>query len=154
MSIQKKVDQDWKDAMKARDMKKSVLSLIRNELKNKAIQTRESGVSGTDLDDSLALEVLSKMAKQRKESISIYQQSDRNDLKEKEEYELEVLETYLPQKMPDDEVARVVAKIIVEAGASSMRDMGKVMGLAIQSTKGRADGKFVQDIVKKQLSEL
>lgn len=150
-SLQTQVDAAWKEAMKARDPSKDTLSAIRTELKNKAIETRTAGDSSTTLDDKLALDVLTKMAKQRRESIAEYEKGGRDDLVEKEKAELDVITGFLPAALTSEELGAIVDDVIAQTGATSMKDMGKVMGPIMARTAGRADGKAVQAKVREKL---
>jgi len=150
-TLQEQVTTAWKDAMKARDPKKDVLASIRTELKNAAINNRSGGDQATDVSDDDALAVLSKMAKQRKESIAEYEKGGRDDLVEKETFELKTIESFLPAGLSDDEIAAIVDEAIAETGATSMKDMGKLMGVLMPKVKGRADGKQVQAAVRAKL---
>lgn len=153
MSLQQQITDDWKAAMKARDtQKKDVLAMMRTELKNRAIADRAAGSGGTEVDDKTALDVFTKMGKQRRDSITQYEAGGREDLAEKERYELEVIQSYLPAQLSEAEIEAEVAAIIEAAGASSMKDMGKVMGPAMGKMKGRADGSKVQAVVKRLLA--
>ncbi|MBL4817712.1 MAG: GatB/YqeY domain-containing protein [Deltaproteobacteria bacterium] len=150
-TLQERIGNDWKEAMKARDPKKNILALIKTEFKNKAIANREGGTSSTDLNDSAALDVLNKMAKQRRESIESFKAGNRPDLAEKEASELAHIETYLPKALSDAELERLVAQ---EAGALDVqgpKDMGRLMKAVLSKAAGRADGGRVQNFVKKQL---
>lgn len=149
MSLEEQIQTAWKEAMKARDPKKDALSAIRTELKNHAINARGAG-ERTGLPDEEVLEVLGKMAKQRRESIAEYQKGGRDDLVEKETLELNVIENYLPAQLSDEELGKIVDEVIAETGASSMKDMGKVMGPILARAKDRADGKRVQALVKQR----
>jgi len=151
MAIQEQVETGWKEAVKARDPKKDVLSLIRTELKNRAINTRTAGDTTTTVSDEVALDVLSKMAKQRRESIAEYEKGGRQDLVDKEGFELSVIEGFLPKGLSDDEVRAIVKEAIAATGATSAKEMGKVMSAIMPKTKGRADGKRVQELVKEAL---
>lgn len=151
MSLQDQINEDWKSAMKARDPSKDTLGLIRTELKNFAIQTREAGAQGTTIEDDKALEVLTKMAKQRRDSITEYEKGGRDDLVQKETLELRVIENYLPQQLSAEELAALVDDAIAATGASSMKDMGKLMGVLMPKTKGRAEGREIQAMVKAKL---
>lgn len=152
MSIQEQVGQDWIAAMKARDAKKDVLSLIKTELKNKAINSRTTSGEGTQVSDEVALDVLSKMAKQRREAIESFLAGGRDSLADKERFELEVIESYLPKAMTTDEISALITKVIQETGASSIKQMGQVMALVMEQAKNRADGKHIQTLVKEKLS--
>jgi uncharacterized protein YqeY len=138
----------WKEAMKARDPKKEPLAGIRTEVKNKVIAGRTEGGGAIEPSDELVLEVLAKMAKQRKESIDEFTKAGRDDLVEKEAFELSVIESYLPKKLGDDEVNALVKEALAEAGATSQKDLGKAMKAAMAKIAGRADGKVVQAAVK------
>ena len=148
VSLQEQITEAWKAAMKARSSEKDILALMRTELKNKAIATREGGSSSTEVTDEVALGVFQKMAKQRKDSIEQYQAGGRDDLVAAETAELEVIQKYLPQPLSDDEIDEVIKKVMASSGASSMQDMGKVMGPAMGQLKGKADGKQVQARVR------
>ena len=150
--LQEQITNDWKDAMKARDPKKDTLSLIRTELKNKAINARSSADEGTVVSDDVGIDVLMKMAKQRRESIEQYKAAGRDDLVQKEQAELAVIENYLPKALSDDELEEMVKAVIAETGASNAKDMGKVMGGLMARAKGKADGNKIQTLVRKYLS--
>lgn len=152
MSLQTKVVEDWKNALKNKDPKKDALSMIITELKNRAIKDNVMGGEGRVVSDDIAMEVLQKMAKQRKEAIEAYQAANRSDLVEKEQKELSVIETYLPKPLNDDELRSIVQRVVREAGATSMKDMGAVMGQTIKAVQGRADGKRIQSVVQAVLS--
>ncbi len=136
----------WKEAMKARDPRKDALASIRTEVKNKVISTRADGEAAPT--DELVLEVLAKMAKQRKESIDEYTKADRDDLVEKERLELSVIEGYLPKQLDEATVDGLVREAIAETASTSAKDMGKAMKAAMAKVAGRADGKLVQARVK------
>lgn len=156
MGLYKDIGAAWKDAMKNRDPKKDVLSSIRTEVKNKVINTRTDGPTaggGGEIDaaDELVLDVLKKMAKQRKESISEYGKGGRQDLVDKESFELSVIEGFLPKGLGADELTALVKDALAECGAAGPKDMGKAMKAAMAKVAGRADGKDVQAAVKAAL---
>lgn len=151
MTLQDKIGNDWKEAMKARDPKKDVLSLIKTELKNKAISDRSGGEHVTAVDDEIGFTVLTKMAKQRREAIDSFRAGGRTDLADKEAFELSVIESYLPKQMDDDEVLALVKGVIVELGVSSLKDMGKVMSASMAKAKGQTSGSKIQVAVKQIL---
>jgi uncharacterized protein YqeY len=137
--------------MKAQD--KVRLEAVRSI--KKVLIEKESEVRGKGQDTltpEQELEVLMQQAKQRRDSIEQYQKAGRSDLVDTEKAELAIIEEYLPQQLSDSEVASILDEIIAEVGASSAKDMGKVMGLAMQRLKGQADGKKVQEWVKTKLS--
>lgn len=148
MSLQTKIVEDWKTALKNKDAKKDALSMIITELKNRAIKDNVQGGEGRVVSDEIAIEVLQKMAKLRKEAIEAYQAANRSDLADKEQRELQVVEEYLPQALNDDELRTIVENAIKTVGATSMKNMGAVMGESIKVAKGRADGKRIQNIVQ------
>lgn len=156
MTLYADINTAWKDAMKARDPKKDALASIKADVKKKAIDARvipEGGAAGEiSPPDEMVLEVLAKMAKQRKESIEEYTKADRSDLAEKEVFELGVIESFLPKKLSNDEVTALVRQAIAESGSTSAKDLGKAMKAALAKVNGRADGKDVQNIVKAQLT--
>jgi uncharacterized protein YqeY len=152
MGLYDDITTGWKDAMKARDPKKDTLAAIRTEVKNRVINTRTEGAGDITAADDLVLEVLQKMAKQRKESIGEYERGGRDDLVQKEAFELSVIESFLPKKLTSDEVAAIVKDAVAETGATSARDMGKVMKAAMAKVAGRADGTAVQAAVKAALA--
>jgi hypothetical protein len=156
MGLYKDIGAAWKEAMKSRDPKKDVLSSIRTEVKNKVINTRSDGPTGggggeIDAPDDVVLDVLKKMAKQRKESIEEYKKGGRSDLEQKETFELGVIESFLPKAMGADELSALVKEAIAEVGAAGPKDMGKAMKAAMAKVAGRADGKDVQAAVKAAL---
>lgn len=152
MTLQLQVVDDWKSALKNKDPKKDALSMIITELKNRAIKENVMGVEGRTVSDHVAIEVLQKMAKQRKEAMEAYQNAKRPDLAEKEGLELAVIESYLPKPLSDEELKTIIAEVILETKASSIKDMGLVMGQSIKAAQGRADGKRIQALVQRLLS--
>lgn len=151
MSLNDRVSEAIKSAMKARD--KIRLETVRSI--KKAILEKESSVrlSGQEnLTEAQEIELLVQLAKQRRDSIAQYQQANRDDLAAQEAQELAILEEYLPQQLSDEEIERTIDQIMAQVGATAAKDMGKVMGPAMQQLKGKADGKKVQDLVKAKLS--
>lgn len=148
MSMKEQILGDIKTAMKARDMETvSALRMVNSALKNKEIEVRPN-----ELTDQDVIGVLKKLSKQRKDSIEQFQKAGRDDLVEKEQKELAVLEKYLPEQMSEDQIAEIVVAAISEVGAGSMKDMGKVMQAVTAKTQGSADNKLVSQIVKAKLS--
>ncbi len=151
MSLRERIDADLKTAMKAKD--KTRLETVRSI--KKVILEKESSVraSGqTSLTPEQELELLSQLAKQRRDSIQQYQQANREDLAELERQELAILEEYLPRQLTDAELDAVLDQLITDLGAKTPKDMGKVMSTAMQQLKGQADGKQVQERVKAKLN--
>lgn len=148
MSIHEKVVQDWKVALKNKDDKKNVLSMIINEFKNRAIKDNAVATDARIVKDESALEVLQKMAKQRKESIESFLAANRLELADKEKFELLVIEEYLPAKISKEELQTIIKECITKSGAKDMKDIGKVMAIAIAAVNKRADGKEIQTMVQ------
>jgi uncharacterized protein len=119
-------------------------------IRSAIIEFNKSG-SETEMSEEIATDILMKQAKKRKDAIEMYKQGNRQDLADKEATELEIINEFLPKQMSEDEIAEAVKKIITDTKSSSMKDMGKVMGLAMKELKGKADGNMVKDIVKKEL---
>ncbi|MFY0644689.1 MAG: GatB/YqeY domain-containing protein [Bacteroidia bacterium] len=141
------INQHLKEAMKAKDqVSLRSLRLIKATLM--LLHTESRG--NPSAEDEMA--ALIKMAKQRRDSIEIYHKEGRSDLQATEEEELAVIERYLPQQMGEEELRAGLNEIISETGADSMKDMGKVMGMATQKFKGMADGKLISQLVRELLS--
>jgi uncharacterized protein len=147
MAIVEQVDKDLTAAMKAREaLRLSVLRMMKAALKLKQIEL------GQALDDAQALVVLRTLVKQRQDSVEQFRKGSREDLATKEEQEIKILETYLPAAASDEEIDRAVAEAITESGATSVKEMGKVMKSAMAKLAGKnADGKRVSEKVKFKL---
>lgn len=153
MSIKDQILIDLKKAMKAKDSEKlRVLRSIKSKLMEKEISERQGG-EGSAVSNEQAVEVLMKAAKQRRESIEQFEEGGREDLAEKEKVELDVIESYLPEMMDEEEIRKTVKEKIEVLGASTMADMGKVMGVLMEELKGKAEGSMVSRIVKEELSD-
>lgn len=151
MSLKEQLTEDMKTAMRAKDTERlQTIRLLRAALLEREVAERVGGEAV--LTEQQEIEVLQKQAKQRKDSIAQFENAGRQDLADKEKAELSVIETYLPQMMSAEEVETVVAQIIASVGASSPQEMGKVMGPAMAQLRGKADGKLVQETVKKLLT--
>jgi uncharacterized protein len=150
MTLQERVDSDLKQAMRTKDAAKlSVLRMLKSALKYAAIA--KSGTEA-ELSDAEAVQVIRKQAKQRQDSIESFEKGGRAELADKEKEELTILNSYLPQAMSTDELARVVRETIAEVGATSKAQMGAVMKALQTKAAGRADGKTLSAEVQKQLS--
>jgi uncharacterized protein YqeY len=142
---------DLKQAMKDKDQDRlRVLRSIKSKLLEREINERKEGEA--TLSDEQTIEVLMKAAKQRKESIEQFEEGDREDLANSEKKELEVIESYLPEMLSEDEVRDIAREKIEELGAEDMSDMGQVMGALMQELKGKAEGSLVSKVVKEELS--
>ena len=148
MSLAEKIAIDLINAMKAKD--KVALEAIR-AAKTAFILARTEKSGDTVLSPEDELKIIQKLVKQRRESAAIYKEQKRDDLYEKEIIEAEVLERYLPAKMSDEELLKIIKEIISRTGAKSMADMGKVMGIATKELAGKADGKEISAKVKQLL---
>ncbi len=146
MTLTEQINEQLKAAMKAKDQ--ATMRSLR-AIKSALLILNTSGGDGPTEADEIA--ALVKMAKQRKDSLALYVEQNRPDLAKIEEEELEVIETFLPKQLSESEITEAVQSIMAKVNAQGMKDMGKVMGMASQQLKGKADGKLIADIVKKQL---
>lgn len=147
MSLKEKLASDLKDAMKEKDVvRKNVVQLIRSGVlqieKDKKIT----------LDDDGVLDVVAKQLKQRRDSLPDYEKSGREDLIAELKTEMDILMGYLPAQLTREEIEEIVKKAVLETGASSIKDMGKIMAAVMPETKGRADGKVINEIARELLS--
>ena len=148
--LKQKVQDDLKQAMIAKDeIKLSVIRMLKSAIQYHEIQKGGAGYEATDED---VIEVIGREIKKRNEAIEMYRKGGREELAQKEEKELEILKTYLPKQMSEDEVRKLVQEAISSTNASSMQDMGKVMGILMPKVKGRADSTLVSNIVRESLS--
>ena len=149
MELFEKVSKDIVAAMKAKD--KVTLEALRN-IKKVFIEAKTAPGANDTLDDAAALKILQKLAKQGHDSADLYTQQNRPDLAEAEIAQVKVIESYLPKALSAEEIEAAVKEIIAQTGASSIKEMGKVMGVASKQLAGKADGKAISDIVKKLLA--
>lgn len=149
MNIFDQISDDIRSAMLARDKEK--LEALRNA-KKVLLEAKTAKSGNEDLSDDLAIKALAKLAKQGRDSAEIYKQQNRLDLYEPEMAQVKVLESYLPQQMGDEELTAVINAIIEKTGATSIKEMGKVIGLASKELAGKADGKLISDKVKSLLA--
>lgn len=148
MSLEKRIAEDLKAAMKAKDQ--AALRSIRS-IKSALLLLKTDG-TGNEITEAIEIKTLQKLVKQRKDSLEIYEKQNREDLAQTEREEIAVIEKYLPQQMGEDELKSFIQNIISQTSASSMKDMGKVMGMANKQLAGRADGKTISMVVKSLLS--
>jgi uncharacterized protein YqeY len=148
MTLNKQIVADLTAAMKAQDANRtSTLRMVKAAMMNRQIE------KGSELDDDDMQKLLRSLVKQRRDSIEQYEKAGRQELVDKEKVEIEVIETYLPQAASQDEIEQAVAAAIAETGATSMRDMGKVMKTVQAALAGKnADGKLVSEVVKSKLN--
>jgi uncharacterized protein YqeY len=149
MSLELKINNDIKAAMLARDAKR--LEAIRAVKAALLLEKTKEGFSG-EVSEESELKILQKLVKQRRESADIYLNAQRDDLAQKELYDVSVIETYLPQQLSEAEVTGLIKKIVIQTGATSIKDMGKVMGAASKELAGKADNKMISGIVKTLLA--
>jgi uncharacterized protein YqeY len=150
MSLEEKIMEDLKVAMKAQD-KASMRGL--RAVKSALLLLKTDG-SGKEITSEREIQLLQKLVKQRRESIAIFEKENRTDLAEVEKEEVAVIEKYLPEALSDEDLEKFIQSLILSSGASSVKDMGKVIGLASKELAGKADGRAISDMVKKCLAAL
>lgn len=147
MSLKDKLADDLKAAMKSKDtVRKNTVQMVRASV----LQVEKD--KKVTLDDEGVLEVIAKQLKQRRDSLPDYEKSGRDDLIAELKAEMDVLMEYLPAQLTREEVEAIVAEAVRETGASTMKDMGKIMAAVMPKTKGRADGKLINELAKQMLS--
>jgi len=144
MSLEDKINSDLKEAMKAKD--KVSLRGIR-AIKSAILLSKTDG-TGAALDQTGEIKILQKLVKQRQDSLKIYEDQSREDLAVVEREEIAIIQRYLPEQLSREELQPMIQKIIETVGASGMKDMGKVMGMASKELAGKADGKMISEVVK------
>ena len=150
MALKQQIEKDIKQAMLSKNQ--DTLRALRSIKSQILLAETEKGASG-DLSEEAEMKLLTKAAKQRRESMELFEKQDREDLAAKERSELEVIERYLPKRLSEDELRTEIERIIQAEGASGMQDMGRVMGQASQQLAGRADGKTISTVVKQLLTQ-
>ena len=146
--LKSKIMDDVKAAMKNKEADRlSAIRFLQSAIKNKEIDLRPKEITDEDI-----MSVIKKSAKQRKDSIEQYEKAGRQDLVDKEKFELSVIEQYLPEQMSEDKVSAIVDEVVAALGASSMKEMGAVMKEVQAKTAGAADGKMISQLVKAKLS--
>ena len=145
-TLKGQIQEDVKSAMRAREQKRlTALRLITAAIKQVEVDQR------IEMDDAAVLAVLDKMVKQRRDSLEQYQAAGRDDLAAQEQFELDLISSYLPEALSEDELSALIKQAVADTGASSMRDMGAVMNKLREQVQGRADMKAVSNAVKAQL---
>lgn len=150
MSLEAKIMESLKTAMKAKD--EVALRTLRAIKAAIIIEKTAEGATG-EIDEATEIKMLQKMAKQRKDSLEIFEQQLREDLASKEREELAIIEQFLPAQMNEEEIKQALQLVIAQVGASSMADLGKVMGIASKELAGKADGKLIASLVKELLQK-
>ncbi|MBD3306474.1 GatB/YqeY domain-containing protein [candidate division KSB3 bacterium] len=147
MTLKDQLTDDMKTAMKQKDkIRLATIRLVRSAIKNREIET------GQELNDAEVIQVISTLVKQHHDSIEQFQQGGREELVAKEQAELAILETYLPEQLSTEELQALVQEAIAAVDATSMKEMGRVMKYIMPKVQGKADGKVVNQLVKEQLS--
>lgn len=146
--IKEKINELIKDAMKSGD--KVRLETLRS-IRAAFIEFEKSGAN-KDLTEEEEIKIINTLVKKRKESIEIFEKAGRDDLATKEKSELEILKSFLPEQLSEDEISKIVDDLMQKTGLNSAKDFGKIMGLIMKELKGRADGSVVQSIVKAKLN--
>jgi len=150
MGLEHLINKDLKEAMLAKDRQKlEALRAIKAAL---LLEKTGGSVGDTEIPESVELKLLQKQVKQRRDTAKIYREQNRPELAKEEEYQAAIIEKYLPEQMSEEEVKVVVEKVIADTGASSMKDMGRVMGMVSKQLAGKADNKTVSVLVKQLLS--
>jgi uncharacterized protein YqeY len=148
MNLKEQIEKDFIEAYKAKDeLKSSTLRMIKSAIKNKEI------VAGKELDNSAVTDIVVKEIKQRRDSANEYKKGGRTELAEKEEKEIDILKIYIPEQLTEEEIIKIVDNAIAKTNASSISDIGKVMGVVMPEVKGKSDGTLVSKIVKEKLSK-
>ena len=150
MSLEQKIMNDLKTAMLAKDQK--ALRSLR-AVKAAIILAKTAEGAGGEIKEEEEMKLLQKLLKQRRDSLEIYQKQNREDLAQKEQEEIEIIEKFLPAPLTEDELRAAISKIIADTGASSQADIGKVMGPAMKQLGGRSDGKKINATVKELLTK-
>lgn len=147
MTLKDRLMDDLKESMKNKEqVRKSVVTLIRAAAKQREVDER------VELSDQDILDIISKQVKQRKDALEEFKKAEREDLVLQTEHEIDILMQYLPEQLTDEELEVIIKDIIAQVGASSMKDMGKIMGKAMPIVNGRADGKRINESAKKILN--
>ncbi|MCM4169396.1 putative protein YqeY [Arenibacter antarcticus] len=149
MGLQQRLMDDLKVAMRAKDT--LALESLR-AIKSAILLAQTETGPGTELSEEEEVKLVQRLVKQRKDSAAIYTEQGREDLAEPELAQAAIIEKFLPEQLSEEEIEKIVAQIIVAEGASGMKDMGKVMGMASKELAGKADGKTISNIVKSKLS--
>jgi uncharacterized protein YqeY len=150
MMLKEQISKDYTEALKSRDERKlSALRLLRAEIKKREVSGQKK-----ELTEVEVREAISTLVKQRRESIRLFREGQRQDLVEKEEAELQILQGYLPQPLSQSAIEGIIDQVLVESQATGMKDQGKVMKAVMAQISGRAEGKMVSEIVKQKLSKM
>ena len=142
MTLKERLTNDLKDAMKNKEqVRKSVVTLVRAAIKQKEVDER------VELDDVDVMDIVSKQLKQRNEALVDFKKAGRDDLISQTEEDIEILLTYLPKQLTDEELREYIKQAVEQVGATSVKDMGKIMGILMPKVKGKADGRRINNLV-------
>ena len=142
MNLKEQLTNDLKESMKNKEqVKKSVVTLVRAAIKQKEVDER------VELDDNAVMDIISKQLKQRKDALDEFKKAARDDLISQTEKEIEILLSYLPKQLTDDELRDYIKKAVEQVNATSIKDMGKIMGILMPQVKGKADRKRINNLV-------
>ncbi len=148
MLLKDKLMEDLKVAMKEKDaVRKATITMLRAAVKQVEVDQR------VDLDDDGVIEIIARQIKQKRSALEEFEKANRQDLVDEAHQEIKVLEAYLPEQLSEEELRQLISEAIAETGASSPKEMGKVISLVSGKTKGRADGKLIATLVKEMLSK-
>ncbi len=148
MGLKETLNEDLKNAMKSGDkMRTETLRMLRAQI----LEFEKSGAN-REMNDDDDMKILLSSVKKRRDSIEMYEKANRPDLAEKEAKEIEIVQTYLPKQMSKEDAEMIIVKILSEVGATSAKDLGKVMPLVMKELKGKLDGKLINEIVKLKLT--
>jgi len=148
LTLKEKLMEDLKSAMRNKEKRrKDTITMLRAAVKQREVDERQ------EMADDEILALIGKQVKQKRESIKDFQKAERVDLVEQAEEEIEILLAYLPEQLTEEEIDELVREAIVQTGASSMRDMGRIMGVVMPKVKGRADGSLISQSAKKLLNQ-
>jgi hypothetical protein len=150
MNLEQLINDDIKAAMLAKD--KRTLEALRAVKAAILLAKTDKGSSVEGMEEGVEMKILQKLVKQRRDSADIFRQQARADLAEDELFQLSVIEKYLPAQMSEEEITKVISAVIAQSGATSIKDMGKVMGMASKQLAGKADNKIISELVKKLLN--
>lgn len=146
MSLLQKIESDMKDALKSCDKERSgTLKMLKSDM------MYEKAKTGQEITDEQALDVIKRAAKRRKESIREFEAAGRNDLASVEAGELKIIEEYLPEQLGEDEIVKVVDRILAAAGEITQKDFGRIMGMAAKELKGKADGALIKEVLQRRM---
>lgn len=147
MSLKDVLMDDLKVAMRDKDkLRKSSITMLRAAIKQVEVDER------IELDDAAVIDIIAKQIKQKNNAIEEFRKGERQDLVDMTQEEIKILMAYMPEQLSEEAISTIVQEAIAKTGATNMKDMGKVMGIVTNATKGKADGKIVADLVKKALS--